>query len=886
MLALKEYQQRALDVLRSYYQRCVQEGDADAAFYLTTRDTFSRGISYRPAPGLHGLPYACIRIPTGGGKTLIAAHAIGITEHDLLHNEHSVVLWLVPSNAILTQTIDALKDKRHPYRQALESSCGSVTVLNVGEALSLTRATLDTSTTVIVATMQAFRVEETEGRKVYDDAGSLMTHFDNLPPSVLERLVRFEDGTPHRSLENVLRLRRPAVIVDEAHNARTDLSFETLARFDPACILELTATPASGNHASNVLYSVSAAELKAEEMIKLPIRLATRSDWRQLLGDAVNLRAHLEELAVAERLHGSEYIRPIMLLQAEKSYKNRESLNIDVVEQSLIDDWRIPEEQIARATGTDRQLDGVDLNDPKCPVRFVITVQALREGWDCPFAYVLCSVAESRSSTAVEQILGRVLRMPYAKRRANEELNCAYAFVASSTAFAGVASSLADALVQNGFERQEAEQLIEQGQSREDMVTGLPLWQDWHQVVEPGPPKHTTNVSQPPSLGSLPPTTAAKIIYEPKSSSLTFTGPMNEADLAALQGCFDSPRDKTAVVQLFERSQLYQPDRRPPSNRGHSFSIPVLSIRQGDIFEQLEETHLLEVMPGLLTTCMPMLDEQEYSLTQTEYVTGEIDVDAGGKVKTRFIGALHEQMALLDANADWTIAELARWLDLRLPDRAEIPLDESSAFLVKLLQNLERERGISQGALVGDKYRLLNAIVAHMKTCSDTQRTTAMRQLLSPDLLDGMEVVVTPESCFTYPHNEYPYNRLYRGSLEMPKHYYPEIGDFDTEEEKRYAHFLATQPEVETWVRNLERRPRHSFWLQTSTDRFYPDFVCKLIDGRYLVVEYKGAHLWSNADSEEKRAIGELWAARSNGACLFTMPQGPDFNAVRSLLTN
>ena len=92
-------------------------------------------------------------------------------------------------------------------------------------------------------------------------------------------------------------------------------------------------------------------------------------------------------------------------------------------------------------------------------------------------------------------------------------------------------------------------------------------------------------------------------------------------------------------------------------------------------------------------------------------------------------------------------------------------------------------------------------------------------------------------------------------------------------------------PEVKYWVRNLERKPIHSFWLQTSTDKFYPDFVCLLTDERYLVVEYKGNHLWTAEDAKEKREIGELWKKRSEGKCLFIMPRGPDFDAIRAKLT-
>jgi len=71
-----------------------------------------------------------------------------------------------------------------------------------------------------------------------------------------------------------------------------------------------------------------------------------------------------------------------------------------------------------------------------------------------------------------------------------------------------------------------------------------------------------------------------------------------------------------------------------------------------------------------------------------------------------------------------------------------------------------------------------------------------------------------------------------------------------------------------------------SFWLQTSTDKFYPDFVAELKDGRMLVVEYKNEKDWSNDDSKEKRAVGDLWADRSGGRCLFAMPKGMDFGAI------
>jgi len=188
---LKEYQQNTLHALRDYYRACAQHGDANTAFYALTRRP------YNPVPELPGLPYVCLRLPTGAGKTFVAAHAVAVTTREYLQADQSAVLWLVPSNAIREQTLNALKDRRHPYRRALDQALGSITVMDSSEALYLSRSTLDTSTTVIVSTIQAFRVDDTEGRKVYETSGALMDHFTHLSEAALAGLETGEgSGTP------------------------------------------------------------------------------------------------------------------------------------------------------------------------------------------------------------------------------------------------------------------------------------------------------------------------------------------------------------------------------------------------------------------------------------------------------------------------------------------------------------------------------------------------------------------------------------------------------------------------------------------------------------------------------------------------------------------
>jgi type III restriction enzyme len=186
--------------------------------------------------------------------------------------------------------------------------------------------------------------------------------------------------------------------------------------------------------------------------------LTEHPDWRAAVHDAIETRARLAETAKAD----PRYIRPLVLFQAQD--KGQE-VTVEVLRQYLIENENIPAEKIAVATGEQRELDSINLFDPACKVDFIVTVEALKEGWDCSFAYVLCSVANIGSATDIEQLLGRVLRMPYAEERNQPALNRAYTHV-SSPRFGEGAKALTDTLVEKmGFEPDEAAGVIEQRQA-------------------------------------------------------------------------------------------------------------------------------------------------------------------------------------------------------------------------------------------------------------------------------------------------------------------------------------------------------------------------------------------------------------------------------------
>jgi type III restriction enzyme len=303
-----------------------------------------------------------------------------------IRDRHPLTLWMVPSDTIKTQTLEALKAPRHPYRQRLDAVFGGrVRVFDIAEFETLRLQDLARSTCVVVATIQAFRVEKTSGRKVYSHHEELEPHFAGLPTEGMEVVSPDEAATNPMlragavkfSFANLCFHHRPLMIVDEAHNAVSGLSRVVQERVRPAAIIELTATP---KHANNLLFSITATALKDEEMIKLPIRVKAHDGWQEAVSGAVATRNMLEEKAKKE----AEHLRPIVLYQAQA--KNGHP-TVEELRRFLIDEKLIDARRIKVATGEQRELDGVALSNPAEQTRHVITVQALKEGWDCPSAY-------------------------------------------------------------------------------------------------------------------------------------------------------------------------------------------------------------------------------------------------------------------------------------------------------------------------------------------------------------------------------------------------------------------------------------------------------------------------------------------------------------------
>ena len=885
----KTYQQSVLDSISAYFQSVHLFGDADTAFYKTTHSLWNKGIPYSAIAGFPPeMPYFCLRVPTGGGKTWLAAKSVALVNTHLLRSEYSVLLWLVPSKAIREQTLRALKNREHPYYSALKDA-GTVTVMELSEAKSLTRATLETSTVVIVSTVQAFRREDTEGLKVYESNGALMHHFDGLTPAQRENLLKDGDTIPY-SLANVLRLRRPFIVVDEAHNNRTELSFDTLSKFNPSGIMELTATPDTTVTPSNVLHSVSAAELKGEEMIKLPIVLETEPNWQQCLADALARREELQTLADQGRRKGAGYLRPVVLIQGEPRRAGVETLDVDKVRQELITNHNIPPEEIVVATGEEKGIEEIDakyvkgIADEACPVKYVITQKALAEGWDCPSAYILVSMATLHSSTAVEQLLGRILRQPEAKHREHAALNQSYAFVASRD-FADTAAALRDSLVAGaGFDRKAAVEFVtaanpEQGKmdytAHPDRIIIKPV------VVE---------LPEKPDMKSFPKALKEKVTWNEQEKSLTITKPLNPDEEIAVKESVKSEAAKQAISHAAEVSRTKAIEYfQTPAELGVHFSVPQMALNmQGELLlfddpEVLDYPWDLSVYDAAPTPDHLKLLDAALKVSEG----GEIDIDdATGKMTTRFLDDLQRDLGLAYVPEHWDEVKLAAWLCRNIPETS-ITHASKQAFVAKWLQELLAGKKYDLAKANRQKFLIRNLLGQRIKELRLKAVTDSYQETLFGDgyadrvrVSDQYQFVFHPQAYA--PSSDYD-NRY--GQFDFRKHYYGRIGDFDSKEEFECAVWLdikAQQGDIEFWVRNLVRKEGCSFFLQKADGRFYPDFLCQLKNGTVLVVEYKGANGWT--DAADDRLIGGLWAEMSGGHCRFVMIKDKQFSNIEASL--
>lgn len=463
-MELKEYQWRALDAFTRWREALEQARQASitgaealeqagvavpadvrnypkSAWEALTRSgglVLSAGAHVdRTATAGYPIPHICFKVPTGGGKTLLAAAAL-----ERLNRQTGLTLWITPTRAIYQQTKDALWSREHPYRQMLErASGGRVKMLEKEDPFTAA----DVANYLCVMLLMLPATNRQRGRdflRMFRDSGRYPTFFPDSDDALGDgRLLELfpdlerasDDGPVKHSLFNVFKMLRPVVVLDEAHKAYGQRKQEnneefvrSVNRLNPRLVIELSATP--NRNISNLLVDISGVDLKAEEMIKLPVRVTsfTQAEWQYTLGQAAEELERLDAEAVSLHMSEGRYIRPIAVVRVERTGRDQrdgERVHAEDVREYLIQNLGVPAEAVRVKSAQNDELGREDLLSEFSQVRWIITKAALMEGWDCPFAYLLVMLDNTRAQRAITQLVGRVMRQPHARRTGREPLD-------------------------------------------------------------------------------------------------------------------------------------------------------------------------------------------------------------------------------------------------------------------------------------------------------------------------------------------------------------------------------------------------------------------------------------------------------------------------------
>ncbi|MDR0572470.1 MAG: DEAD/DEAH box helicase family protein [Tannerella sp.] len=457
-MKLKQYQEKVLNELQDFLNSLSEfkskylkalDFDPDMAkdYNFPGRaweQATGKVVYYSKTNGLkEPVPDIYLKVPTGGGKTLLACHAIDKIQKTFLNRQTGLVLWIVPSTQIYRQTISALKDRAHPYRQILDISSGGRTLVKEKTEM-FTRLDVAENLVVLMLMLPSANRRNRETLKVFRDRGGFTDFFPHEDDfeghrklkELISNLDYFSDnqgvfGTQIKtSLGNTLKILRPLVVIDEGHKAYGEQARSTINHFNPSFILELSATPPPK---SNELVRITGRELHEEEMIKLDIHLTNKTsmDWQDTLLASYEQRNFLEQKAKEYEANTSEYIRPICLIQVERTGKDQRDaqyIHAEDAKEFLIKKCNVPQTHIAIKSAEKDDIEGINLFSGDCEIRYIITKQALQEGWDCSFAYVLTILTNPSSKTGITQLVGRILRQPFARKTKVKELDECYIY--------------------------------------------------------------------------------------------------------------------------------------------------------------------------------------------------------------------------------------------------------------------------------------------------------------------------------------------------------------------------------------------------------------------------------------------------------------------------
>ena len=838
-MELKSYQRKVIADLNRYMELLNDTQNYAAAFRFFWQEKSAPSLGHYQDI-LPGVPNLCFKVPTGGGKTFIACNAIRPIFDALPVTKTKAVVWLVPSDAILAQTVKALKDTQHPYRQKIDVDFGGrVEVYTKQELLNgqnFNPTAVTEQLSVMVLSYDSFRGRGKEVLKAYQENSNLAAFAKVLgkPDSPIEKA----DET---ALFQIINQLNPLVIVDESHHARSDLSLEMLENFNPCFVLDLTATP---KKESNIISYVDAVQLKNEHMVKLPVIVYNRDSQTEVLVDAIDLRNKLEEIANAEYAKTGKYIRPIALFQAQPKGKE-DATTFEKLRDKLVDAG-IPAEQIAIRTADVNELKNVDLMSPKCPVRYIITVNALKEGWDCPFAYILASLANKTSQVDVEQILGRILRLPHTSQHTQRALNMSYVLT-SSNDFDNTVRHIVKGLNSAGFSDKDY-------RISDPVKPQIPEIQPVQMNMDDL--QEASNVeSEQDEISALDgKSIGAELERRREQAETRETSPKVDTMLGAAE---EVEKAYTDAIKQNDHDPMM--DNLPWEVREEMETFKVNPQFQADIETLKIPQFFLKIEQSLFTDGSFELLEKEQLADGFTLKGKAYDIDfatADDEIREIDVrekeGGLPKVFKMESAEQRY----FKEWFN-NLPPESRVR--QCKELLYKQLNKLNMVDAAELRAyidrIVADMDKAQIAAMEKAPNAFALKIRAKIESLLEVHYRETFEKWLETEHIVCLPSYKMPlsihpasHTDIYARSLYMA-----EDDDMNKLEQKLIMELTAL-PNVRWWHRNIARRG----FAINGFIKHYPDIMLMTESGKIIFVETKGEHL-KNDDSREKIALGDAW---------------------------
>lgn len=455
---LKTYQKQVLKSIDTFLEELNKNKKVVQALPDTLRNVVSyvsmtydaqngmyRHFTDRPVNGVGEIyPKVCLKVPTGGGKTMLAVETIRRFQEDFAEKKTGLVVWIVHREQIYNQTIKHLSDKTHIYRQLLDQVSGGKTII-LEKGTRIRKQDIEENLCILMLMIQSTNRTNYEKLEVFKDSGGFTDFFpedgrydehqaliSKIPNLDIIEDTLFNKKIVKTSLGNLLRITKSLFIVDELHRMNTDNAKKTLNSFNPCFLIGLSATPTSG---LNILHTVTGRELNDEGMIKLDLHLIPPQNgggWREMISNVKNKRDSLESVAKAYEQNNGSYIRPIALIQVDRTGREQRGLqnlvHSEDVREYLQNECGVSADCIAVKSATLNEIKQENLLSKNSEIRYIITKDALSEGWDCSFAYVLGIIPNTHTNTGMTQLVGRILRQPYAKKTGVKEIDESYVF--------------------------------------------------------------------------------------------------------------------------------------------------------------------------------------------------------------------------------------------------------------------------------------------------------------------------------------------------------------------------------------------------------------------------------------------------------------------------